>query len=544
VSLNEARAALARCEWDRARVLLELPQSDDPHEEAHRLDGLAEALWWLGRIEPCIDARRRAFEAYEQLDDMRRAGQSAIWLYEHHIFLGRPAMASAWLQRARRALDAARDSVEWGNLLLREAEQAHGSGDFVRAHDHASSALALGRSLRTPDLEAEALQTIGRVLIDRGEPAAGVAHLDEAMLLAVEGRLGPYATGKVYCSMIGACEDLGDLRRAAEWTEATIEWSHRHPFAVFPGLCRVHRAEILRWRGDWDQAEREARRACEELTDIKINSAAAGWVEVGEIRRRIGDLAGAEDAFARAQELCCTPASGLALLRLAQGRVEEARTVIESALGDEPWNRLARARLLPAKVEIAVAASDLDDAVAAADELDALAAQFASALLEASALLARGRIDLAAGDTEGACVRLRRATDAWSALDVPYEVATAQLLLGHASARLGDHDAESRHIAAATATFERLGAAYDTQPPESFVAAAGSLPCGLTAREAEVLRLVAKGGTNKDIARQLFLSERTVERHVSNIFTKIGVSTRAAATAFAFQHRIAGPGSS
>jgi len=539
-ALADAREALARCEWEAARARLESLPTDGGAAEAERLDALGEALWWLGRIDECIDARQRAYELFDAAGERRRAGLTAIWLYEHHCFKGRPSMGSGWLQRARRSLTGDTDCAEWGHLLLREAEQAHGRGELSFALTNATSALGLGRTLASCDLEAEALQTIGRLLIDSGRPAEGLAHLDEAMLLVIEGRCGPYTSGKVYCSLVGACEDLGDLRRAAEWTDASVAWSQRHPFAVFPGLCRVKRAEVLQWRGDWEAAEREARRACEELAAIKLNSAAAAWVEVGEIRRRIGDLAGAEEAFGRAQEMCCTPAGGLARLRLAQGRIDEARSIIDDALRDETWNRLARARLLPAKVQIALAGGDADAARTAADELDGIATEFDSALLLAEAAVARGRVALAAGDLAEACSSLRRGFERWTELDVPYEAATAQLLLGHASGRLGDREGEERWLAGAAATFERLGAAYDARAGGE-AARLPVLPCGLTEREAEVVRLVAEGLTNKDIAARLFLSEKTVARHLSNIFVKIGVGTRAAATAFAFERGIVAP---
>lgn len=539
MALEEARRALDGCEWERAYALLAASDPDDPVEAAERHDLLADACWWLGRLEECIDARQRAYTCFETLGLHRRAARAAVWCYEHHCFMARPAIGGAWLQRARRALDGDEECAEWAHLQLREAEVAHGHGDLARALECANAALDLGRRLREPDVEGEALQAAGRILVDAGRPEDGLAHLDEAMLLAVEGRMGPYSTGKVYCSMIGACEDLGDLRRAAEWTDATIAWSNRHPFAVFPGLCRVKRAGVLQRRGEWAEAEREARRACEELAGIKVNTAAAAWVEVGEIRRRIGDLGGAEEAFGRAQDLCCTPAAGLALLRLAQGRLDAAVSMIEGALADESWNRLARARLLPAKVQIALQVPDLDAAAAAAAELDAIAQEYGTPLLVAEALVARGRVELGSGRAQPATNTLRQAVDAWNALDVPYEVATAQALLGRACAEVGDRDGAARWSAAAAATFDRLGAAYDARDARS-VSARDELPAGLTAREAEVLRLVAEGCTNKEIAARLVLSEKTVARHLSNIFTKIGVATRAGATAFAFENGIVG----
>jgi DNA-binding CsgD family transcriptional regulator len=302
---------------------------------------------------------------------------------------------------------------------------------------------------------------------------------------------------------------------------------------VFPGLCRVKRAVVLQWRGEWEAAEREARQASEELETVKVGSAGAAWTEIGEIRRRIGDLAGAEDAFQRAQQLCCTPSAGLALLRIAQGKVSAAVAIITDALRDENRSRLARARLLPAAVEVCLAAGDTDGAASAVAELGAIADEYRTPALVASAELERGRLLLCTGEPVEAAGMLRRAVDDWSSLDVPYEAATAHALLARACATSGDHAGAERASSAATELFERLGTAYDGRrlvPP-----ADQRRPCGLTAREAEILRLVASGRTNKQIASGLGLSHKTIDRHLSNIFTKIGVTSRSAATAFAFE---------
>lgn len=311
-AVARARDALGRHDWDAAyeAVAGEVPAPADPAQEAERLALLAEASWWLGHRDECIEARERAYVLYAELGDRRQTGQCAVWLYEHYCFKAQRAIAGAWLRRARQALTDDPGCAEHGALLLREAEAAHNGGDLDEAEGLARRVVDLGRRLNSPDLEAQALQTLGRVLIDQGRPGEGLGHLDEAMLFAVEGRVAPYTTGKVYCSLISACEALGDLRRAAEWTEATSRWSQRHPVAVFPGLCRVHRASALQWRGEWADAEREATRACEELAGVNLPNAAAGYVEIGEIRRRLGDLDGAEEAFRRAEELCGQPQGG------------------------------------------------------------------------------------------------------------------------------------------------------------------------------------------------------------------------------------------
>jgi ATP/maltotriose-dependent transcriptional regulator MalT len=535
--LAAAHDALDRHDWQEAYdAASAIGEAVEPRDEASRLDALADASWWLGHLDDCIEARARAYTIYDRLGDRRRAGQCAVWLYEHHCFKAQPAIAGAWLRRARQALAGDPDCAEHGAVLLREAEAAHGSGDLGRAAGLAGAVVELGRRLRSPEVEAEALQTLGRVLIDQGQVPEGLAHLDEAMLFAIEGRLGAYATGKVYCSLISACEELGDLRRAREWTDATSRWAQRHPFAVFPGLCRVHRASALRWRGAWAEAEREATLACDELAELNLPNAAAGFVEIGEIRRRLGDLDGAEEAFGRAEELCGQPPAGLALLRLAQGRTDSASAIIRRALETATWNRLSRARLLAAAAQIAIAAGDTAAAGAAVDEQEAIAADYDSPLLLASAATSRGRVQLALGDA-AACSTLRVAVTRWQELEVPHEVATARMLLGLACRNAGDHDDAVASFTAAESVFRQLGATLDARLVRDLTSRR-QFAGGLTEREAQVLRLVAAGRTNRDIAAELHLSDKTIARHLSNIFTKVGVSSRAGATAFAFDHRI------
>jgi DNA-binding CsgD family transcriptional regulator len=532
--LAAVRDALSRHDWPAAFDAAEAVEVDSPELEADRADMMAEAAWWLGRLDECIAARERAHRAYDELGNQRRAGQCAVWLYEHNAMAARPAVAGAWLRRARRALADDADCVEHGALLLREAETAHGGGDLDRALSLATEAGALGRRLRSPDLEAEALQAMGRILIDQGDVDDGMGHLDEAMLLAVEGRLGPYSTGKVYCSLISACEELGDLDRAAEWTEATMKWAQQHPFAIFPGICRVHRAVVLKRRGSLAEAEREAALACEELITSHVANSAAAYAEVGDIRRRLGALARAEEAFEKAQQLCGRPCGELALLRLAQGRIDAAMSIIAACLRDTT-SRLARSALLPLFVHVAIAAKDVDAACDALAELEEIAATFATPILRATVLSARGRLELAQQD-EAACVTLQQALDGWQALDVPYEIATTRTLLGQALRESGDETGAMKSFTAAARLFDQIGARLDARLV--FDDTKPVLPSGLTEREVEVLRLIAAGMSNNEIAGELYVSVKTVSRHLSNIFTKIGVSSRAGATAFAFEHEL------
>jgi ATP/maltotriose-dependent transcriptional regulator MalT len=536
-AVAHARDALARCDWAAAYELLAATPADAA--DADTLETLADAAWWVSRLDECIAARERAYTLREEAGERRAAARLAMLLYDNHVFKARRSVAGGWLGRARRLLESEPECVEQGGLLVRLCEAAHTEGDIDRALDIANRALEIGRRLGAPDLEADSLQALGRLLIAAGRPAEGLGVYDEAMLLASEGRLSPFETGKVYCSLISACEELADYQRAAEWTEFGARWSEGHPVTVFPGLCRVHRAEVLQLRGEWAQAEEEARRAYTELCDVNVFNSGSAFYEIGEIRRRLGDLDGADDAFRQADELGRQPQPGLALLRLAQGRRATAAASISRAIAEESWNRLARAKLLPAQVEIAVAARDLDTAATSVDELEGVAEEYDSPGLRAAATLARGRLELARQDDE-ASATLRRALHRWQELDLPYEVASTRVLLGRACRDAGDEEAARSSLDAAAAIFERLGAILDADRARALREGSGRLPGGLTEREAEVLRLVASGCTNKEVAAQLFVSDKTIGRHLENIFAKIGVSSRSAATAFAFEHGIVG----
>ena len=441
-------------------------------------------------------------------------------------------MASAWLQRAHRLLAEDPDCVEHGALVLREAENSHGRGDLAGAVTLAEQALALGRRLPSVDLEAEALQTLGRLRMDQARTAEGMAHLDEAMLLAVEGRLGPYSTGKVYCSLISACEAVGDLARAAEWTESTLRWAEHHPFAIFPGICRVHRAIILKGRGDLAGAEREASRACDELASSHRPLSAAAFAEVGDIRRRLGQLDAAEEAFARARSFSGGPCGGVALLRLAQGRLAEARA---------DRRELPGRRRPPAQPGAAAADRRPGGCRRGGPRrrpgLAGRARRGAGLVRRAGGAGggAGGPREAAAGPRRRCRCRARacrRPSAAGTAWPCPTRPRRARTVLGHALRRVGDETAAGEAFAAATELFARIGAALDG-------GAAPEHPDGLSEREVEVLRLVATGRSNAQVAAALYLSPKTVSRHLANIFTKIGVTSRAAATAFAFEHHLA-----
>ncbi|HEX6843523.1 MAG TPA: LuxR C-terminal-related transcriptional regulator, partial [Actinomycetota bacterium] len=385
-------------------------------------------------------------------------------------------------------------------------------------------------------LVAMAIHTEGLALIDAGRIPEGIALMDEAMTDVLGGDLSPYFTGVIYCNLIEACLGLDDVRRAGEWSDAARVWCDAlEPGTPFTSMCRVNRAEVARLRGAWAEAQAEAELATRELERIEPGVAASAFLQLGEIRRRRGDLEGADEAFGRAHELGADPQPGLALLRLSQGQPTVALVALREAL-DAEVHRPRRIRLLAAQAESAVAAGELADARAAVDELETLAGEAGPPAFEATAATSAGILHLAEGDVASARERLRLAVATWQELRIPYEAARARSLYGQALRADGDEAAAGLELQAARAAFDRLGARRDVEMTDGLLQTTPTLPDRLTEREAEVLRLVASGMTNRDIAVALVLSEHTVARHLQNIFGKIGVSTRAAATAYVYEH--------
>ena len=531
--LERARAAVRASHWEPA---FEALTSLDAIEAlgAADLEALGEAAWWLSHIPECIAARERSVAAHVADGQPRQAALVALRLFYTFSVRGDSAIATGWLRRAARLLEVEPEGAEHGQLWLAQARMARSRGDADDELANAQRAIELGERVADPDLVALGRYIEGRLLVRQGHVDDGMATLDEAMLAAAQGELGPMATGQVYCNVIAACQELGDLRRAGEWTEALRGWCERQPSSVFPGLCRVHRAEVMRLRGAWAEAEREARQASDDLLDAMPGFASEALYQLGEVRRQIGDLGQAELAFRQASDLGREPQPGLALVRLAQGRADSAAAAIRRALTQER-NRLIRARLLLAQVEIAVVAGDLSLADVAAQELQSIAHDYGSVALEAAAAFAKGRYELAADQPEAALVSLARAWELWQVADCPFEAAEARRAVGLACREVGDAEGAELALSSALAAFERLGAAAESAHTRELLGARPSV-AGLTVRELEVLRLVATGKSNREIGTELYLSVKTVARHLSNIFYKIGVSSRTAATAFAYEH--------
>ena len=504
---------------------------------AAELEALAEAAWWLCKTDESIAARQRAYAAFRDAGDDRGAARTAARLFHDHFYRGEGAVAIGWLRRGFRHLERDPDCVEGGWLEMAEAELHLHQGPLEQAVKGAARAIQTARDHGDADLAAVAMQIQGRALIAQGSIDEGLGLLDEAMTCVLAGELAPLYTGWVYCSVILACKDLADLQRASEWTEAARAWCEALP-ATTPysqGLCRIYRGEVLALRGAWAEAEAELRRAHQELLPHKPQGAAEASYGVGEVLRRRGDLAGAERAFVRAQQLGWDPQPGMALLRLAQGRMEVAAAALRSALASPTVDRFGRARLLAAQVEVGIAAGALDEAGHAARELAAIADGLSSAVVRATASMAQGALQLAAGSPVAALEQLRGALGGWRELQLPYEEATARLLIGTTRRMLGDEEGGRIEMDAARAGFDRLGAATDAHHAAALLQHGRAPQRVLTDREVQVLRLVAVGKHNREIAGALHLSEHTVARHVQNILAKLGVSSRAAATSSALR---------
>jgi DNA-binding CsgD family transcriptional regulator len=504
------------------------------------LESLADAAWWLSKTEESIAARQRAYTGSASAGDAEHAAGMAARLSIEHFLRGDPAIGAGWLMKAQRHAEDVPEGAGHGFLLIVEATVARHMGDLPRSRELVDRAVELGRRFGDADLMAMAIHTQGMLLILAGDVAAGVALLDEAMTSVVAGQLSPYFTGIVFCNVIGTCLEIADVRRADQWSEAARVWCETlPPESPFPGMCRVNRAEVARLRGAWSEAEAEATRASEELMDFDPMGAAQAIYETGEIRRRIGNLAGAEECFARAREIGFDPQPGLALLRFAQGNTDAALKTLQLAVSTVRESRLQRARLLAALVDVAIAVPDLETATEAVDQLSSLAAGSEAPILEATAVTAAGAVSLAQGKTPATVEGLRRACAMWRDLRLPCEAARARMLYGLALRAGGDEDDAQLELRSAASAFERLGATPDAHAAAALIVGTAALPGGLTPREAQVLRLVAAGKSNREIAADLVISEHTVARHLQNMFIKLGVSSRSGATAFAFEHDLA-----
>lgn len=528
--LRRGRDAYEARAWAEAVDALSLADSQG-ELEAMDLERLGDALFMVGREAEHYALWERAHDGYVQAGEKRRAARCAFWIGMQLFMRGEAGRGGGWLGRAHRMLEGDDNCPERGYLLLPEMFRKRAAGDLEGAVTTGAAAAEAGRRFADADLFALATQTQGEFLISVGKSAEGLGLIDEVLLPVASGEVSPIPTGIIYCRAIVSCQAAFDPRRAREWTEALDAWCELQPdLLAFTGDCHVHRAEIMELEGAWDEA-------LEALDDATRRAMRTGITRVaahaayrrGEILRRRGRLKQAEDAFREAARGGHEPQPGLALLRLAQGETAASLASIHRAL-EETKEPVARARLLPARVEITVSAGKLEAAREASEELVEIAVGRGGDMVTALAAHAAGFVALAAGKPGDALPHLRDALALWQDLAVKYEAARVRRLIAQACRALGDEDSSRLDLDAALETLDALG--VPTEPSDR------KATHGLTERELHVLRLLAAGATNKAIAAQLILSERTVDRHVSNIFAKMGVSSRAAATAYAYEHRL------
>ena len=539
--LQRGRAAYAGRAWEEAYAALSAADRAAPLS-APDVERLAWAGALTGRDDDVVGLLERLFEARVEAGHHAPAARTALWLSMRLFAYGEPGRANGWLARARRLVVCeGQPCVEEGYLLLPHAQRHLAAGDREAAQEAAASAAEIGARFGDQDLMAFARSMQGRALMLRGRIDEGLALIDEAMVATTNGELSPLITGLIYCSAIAVCHQVYVLDRAREWTAALAGWCDAQPqLAMFTGTCFVHRAQVKQLAGAWPEAIVEAERVFDRAT--RTPDAIAGGeahYQQAEIHRLRGELATAEQAYRSANALGREPQPGLALLRLAEGRPDAAARGIRGALG-RTTGALQRAGLLPAAVEIFIAAGKVDQARCACEELETIAADFPAEFLGAIVAQARGTVLLATGEAAEALVSFRRAFTVFQRVEAPYLAARVRVLSATACHALGDEDAVALELEAARPVFERLRAATDLAHLDSQRAprAAAARPRGLTPRELEVLRLVAAGQTNKSIARRLFLSEKTVDRHVSNILNKVDARSRAGATAFAYEQKL------
>jgi len=535
--LTRGRAAFRESNWSEAYEtfaqldrLGELPPED--------LESLSTAAFMLGRIEDMISALERAHHIYMDSGDRFAAVRTALWVGTNLASRGKYARASGWLERAHRLMEPVQeDRLERGYMLLPAVFKHIDAEEYQEAAEVASEAASIGRRFRDDDLVALAMHTEGRALVRQGKAREGLRLLDEAMVAVTAEQLSPMVTGLVYCSVIEGCYEIGEIRRAAEWTLALSAWCDAQPDLVaFTAQCLAHRAEIMQLQGTWTKALEQARRAHQRKGGGLI--AAQAYYQSAEIHRLRGDFGSAEDDYRNVSRHGGDPQPGLARLRLAQGNPAAAAASLERAL-TERGDSIQRLAILPAYGDVMLSVGDIAAARKACDELDAVADETGIDMHRAWSSYARGSVDLADSLPGEAIPSLRAAFKLWQDLEVPHEMARTRTSLGKALLAVGDGDTAELELEAARSTFSQLGAAPDLAGVEALGGMGGlGRSHDLTPRELEVLRLLASGDTNRSIAEKLVVSERTVDRHVSNIFAKLGVTTRSAATSHAYRHRL------
>ena len=506
------------------------------HLNGDALVSFATAAYMTGRETAYLELLERAFEAFRAGGETLRSARSAFWLGLILMFRGEYGRGGGWLARAERIVaEHADDCVEQGYIFLPRVEGSLASGDLAAADRHACEAIRIGEQFGDGDLLAIARHLKGRVQIESGNTPVGLSFLDETMIAATAGRLSPIVTGLIYCSVIEICQNLQLHQRAREWTDALAVWCGNQPELVaFTGRCLIHRSEILIFDGKWNEALSEAGSACRRLlAGPSEHHAGPAYYQEGEVHRLSGRLDEADQSYRSASQLGFDPQPGLALMRLGQGQSRAALSSIKRALASAR-DAAGRMRLLPAALEIALAIGDVEAARGLCKELSELSARHVSDAVDATCSEANGDLSCAEGSFEQALPAYRKAAELWRNLHAPYRLSRVRLKFGHACAALGDSEGARSEVEAARNVFRELGAHPDRKAADDLLRQiTKDKDRLLTPRQMEVLRFVAQGLTNREIADRLGLSERTVDRHVSDILTRMDAPTRAAATAFA-----------
>jgi DNA-binding CsgD family transcriptional regulator len=536
--IERGRKAFADHAWADAFVHLSAA-AEDSSLEIDDLERQAAAAYLVGRADESVELWATAHHHCAQRVDVARAARCAFWLALILLNRGELARGGGWVDRAQRLLDDGEiDCVEHGYLRYCTALRLVFEGDVVAAQAGFGEAVEIGGRFNDPQLSTLARIGEGRCLIYLGEITKGVALLDEAMVAVGASEVSPIAAGDAYCTVIDGCHELFDVRRTREWTAALSRWCEAQPqLVLYRGLCLVHRAEIMHLHGEWSDAMDELEAALVRLADpVGSPELGAAFYLRGELHRLRGEFEESAQAYRQANELGREPQPGLALLRLAQGRVEAAMAAIRRVL-EEAEDPISRSRVLGPFVEIALAAGDVQAGREAAEELSAIGGDLESPLIQAVAEYATGIVLLAEKELPDALVLLRRAWRRWRELEVPYEAARVRIPIAVACRVLGDEDGAEMELDAARSVFQGLAAAPDVGRVVELSQVAAPRTAGdLTPREVQVLSLIATGKTNRAIATELVISEKTVASHVSHIFTKLGLTSRAAATAYAYEH--------
>ena len=532
--LLRAREAYDRGDWavafDQLRTVDNLGADDTL--------ALATSAYLTGDVDQAVRALQAGYQEMIKNGDTRKAVRFAFWLALILNLRGEAAISGGWVARAQRLLENERDDVvERGYLLVHHFFEQVDHGDYAKAGETVVQVVDSGRRFGDPDLIALGLTCQGRFTIYSGRVPEGLALLDEAMVGVAAGEVSPIIAGMVYCALIEACQEVSDFARAAAWTSALTRWCDTQPGLVpFTGQCSLHRGQIMRLRGAYDEALTEfvlaQRRYQVEGTTAP---AAAALKEQGDVLRVQGKLDEAEAAYREAAELGYEPQPGLALLWLARGRTAAAVSAMRRLLA-EAQMPVQRSSMLPAGVVVMLAAGLVEDARRYADEFSEVAAGFGNPAVQAMAGYAAASVALSSGNVDEALGQARESSRLWNEIGSPYEAARARVLVARALRELGDEESATGELAVARRVFTEVGAAPAVQEVDRLLGR--GRPAGLTEREVEVLRLVAAGRSNHDIARDLVLSQKTVERHLSNIFTKLNVSSRTAAAAYAHEHQL------